>query len=67
MTEKQVIRHLANECKRLAKERKRLRSIVDEAASCINASAHGHTPNWRKLMRRIEAYEDAYSPAGDVE
>lgn len=67
MTKEQVIRHLARECKRLTKERRRLRGIVDETANCIHAAAHGHTPGWRKLMRRIEAYEDAYSPAGDAE
>lgn len=65
MTEKETIKFLACERKRLDTERKRLRSILNEAANCINDSAHGHTPNWEKLVARIEAYEDAYAPLVD--
>lgn len=47
------------------KERKLLRSILNEAANCIQDSAHGHTPNWKHLVEQIEKYEDAYAPLGD--
>ncbi len=59
------IKHLSASCQRLNKERKRLRSILNLAADCIQDAAHGHTPNWKWLLTRIEAYEDAYAPLGD--
>ena len=65
MTEKQTIKYLNGACRGLNKERKRLRSILNEAADCIQDAAHGHTPNWHRLFERIEKYEDAYAPLGD--
>ena len=65
MTEKQTLKYLSSCCRGLNKERKRLRSILNEAANCIQDTAHGHTPNWKKLVERIEKYEDAYAPLGD--
>lgn len=65
MSEKQAIEFLSGESKRLNAERKRLRSILNQAANCINDAAHGHTPNWHRLVARIEQYEDAYAPLGD--
>jgi hypothetical protein len=51
--------------KRLNSERKTLRRILDKAADCIQESAHGHTPNWNRLVDLIEKYEDKYAPLGD--
>lgn len=51
--------------KRLEIERKRLRKILNLAANCLHDASHGHTPNWGRLVKRIEAYEDAYAPLGD--
>lgn len=65
MSEKQVIKFLSGESKRLNAERNRLRSILNQAANCIQDAAHGHTPNWQRLVERIEKYEDAYAPLGD--
>jgi len=65
MTDKQAIKYLSASCRGFNKERKRLRSILNEAADCINGAAHGHTPNWKRLLERIEKYEDAYAPLGD--
>ena len=65
MTEKQVVKYLRAHCRHLDKERKRLRSLLNEAADCIQGAAHGHTPNWKKLLDRLEKYEDAYAPLGD--
>lgn len=65
MTPKQTIRFLASETKRLNAERKRLRALLELTADCINATAHGHTPDWHRLLKRIEAYEDSYAPLGD--
>lgn len=65
MTEKQTIKYLIGSCRGFSIERKRLRSILNEAANCINDAAHGHTPNWKRLVERIEKYEDAYAPLGD--
>lgn len=67
MTDKQIIKYLQRQCRSLNKERKLLRRIVDSAANCISDSARGHSPNWRAVMDKIDAYEDAYSPAGDPE
>lgn len=65
MTESQAIKFLSGNNKRLNKERKRLRSILNETANCIQDTAHGHTPNWDKLVARIEKYEDSYAPLSD--
>lgn len=65
MTDKQTIRFLSTSFKDANNERKRLRSILNEAADCIQDAAHGHTPNWKRLVARIEKYEDAYAPLGD--
>jgi hypothetical protein len=65
MKENLTIKILRAEYKRLNSERKRLRSILNEAADCIQDAAHGHTPNWHRLVERIEKYEDAYAPLGD--
>lgn len=66
MSDKQSIRFLNGQSKRLNAERKRLRSILNQAANCIQDAAHGHTPNWHRLKERIEQYEDAYAPLGDI-
>jgi len=66
MTEKQAIKFLLVENKRLNIERRRLRRVLNLAANCVNDSAHGHTPDWKKLVSKIESYEDAYSPLGDI-
>jgi len=65
MTEKQAIKFLSGESKRLNTERKRLRRLLNQAANCIQDAAHGHTPNWHGLVAQIEKYEDAYAPLGD--
>ena len=65
MTEKEAIKFYSGEAKRLNRERKRLRRILNQAANAINDAAHGHTPNWHRLVERIEKYEDDYAPLGD--
>lgn len=60
-----ILKRLTAATRRLNKERKRLRSILNEAANCVQDAAHGHTPNWKRLVERIEKYEDAYAPLGD--
>lgn len=60
-----VIKFLRSSRRRLERERRRLRSILNEAANCIQDAAHGHTPNWHRLVDRIEKYEDAYAPLAD--
>lgn len=65
MNTKETIKFLSTERNRLNTERKRLRSILNEAANCIQKESHGHTPNWGRLVERIEKYEDAYAPLGD--
>ena len=65
MPENLTIKILRAEYRQLNAERKRLRSILGEAADCIHDAAHGHTPNWHRLVGRIEKYEDAYAPLGD--
>lgn len=65
MNEKQATKYLSRTYKRLERERTRLRSILNEAANRIQDAAHGHTPNWKKLVARIEKYEDDYAPLGD--
>lgn len=62
MTEKQSIKYLGRWCKSLSKECNRLRSIVDHTKAFIDLEGRGHTPNWKRLVKRIEAYEDAYGP-----
>lgn len=65
MTDKQTIKYLCAELKRLNAERKRLRRILNLAANCVSSSSRGHTPNWRSLVSNIEDYEDAYCPLSD--
>lgn len=65
MTSEQIIRYLSASCRSYKKERKRLRSILNEAANCIQDTARGRTPNWKRLVERIEKYEDAYAPLSD--
>lgn len=65
MTPTQSAKYLSTTCRALGKERKRLRSILNEAANCIQDAANGHTPNWGRVVERIEKYEDAYAPLGD--
>jgi len=60
-----TIKLLRTHCRGLEKERKRLRSILNETADCIQGEVHGHTPNWKRLLARLEKYEDAYAPLGD--
>ena len=66
MKGKQAVKFLTISRNNLEKERKRLRSILNEAANCISYNAHGHTPNWGRLVQRIEKYEDKYSPLADI-
>lgn len=62
MTQKQIVAHLLRENRSLTRERARLRKCLSLAADCVQASAHGHTPDWRKLSAKVERYEDSYSP-----
>jgi hypothetical protein len=61
----QAIRYWSAEARQLNNERRILRKLLSEAAECIQSSAHGHTPNWHRLMEGIERYEDDYSPLED--
>ena len=65
MTEKEAIKFWSGEAKRLNRERKRLRRILNQSANAINDAAHGHTPNWNRLVEHIEKYEDDYAPLCD--
>lgn len=65
MNEKLTIKLIRAETKRLNTERKILRRILNESSDCIQDAAHGHTPNWHRLVERIEKYEDDYAPLGD--
>lgn len=65
MTQEQTIKFLTASFRHVQKERKRLRSILNQAANCIQDASHGHTPNWKHLIERIEKYEDSYAPLGD--
>lgn len=49
----------------LEEERRILRGILDVVMDNISLESKGHTPNWKKVMERVEKYEDNYSPLGD--
>jgi hypothetical protein len=65
MNEKERMEWLRREVKLLKKERIKLRKALGMAADAINDSAHGHTPNWYKVVAAIDKYEDDYAPLGD--
>ena len=65
MTDKAYIKWLRHEVNLLFNERIQLRKLLGMAADAINDSKHGHTPNWRKLVKDIEKYEDDYAELND--
>jgi len=67
MTEKEAIKYLKAALKQANKERIYLRVILNEVVDGIQEEAHGHTPNWQRVMGRVEKYEDKFSPLGDIE